>query len=94
MTAKIAEIGENLIVGQNVCFKAQDVGAVVSYIHLGGKVGVLLELGCGKADSVQSAAFQEAAKDITLHIAACHWQDIHFRIFQFVGGRRRKNDGA
>ncbi|MBU0677710.1 MAG: translation elongation factor Ts [Verrucomicrobia bacterium] len=70
LTAKIAEIGENLIVGRNVKYEAQGFGAVVSYIHLGGKVGVLLEIGCEKDETPSSDGFKEVAKDITLHIAA------------------------
>lgn len=70
VAAKIAEIGENIIIARNVKFEAQGPGAVVKYIHLGAKVGVLLEIGCGKDDSPASPVFQEAAKDVTLHIAA------------------------
>ncbi len=70
VTAKVAEIGENIIVKRNLRFVRQEPGWVQSYIHLGGKVGVLVELGCGKAATAAAPAFQELAKDITLHIAA------------------------
>ncbi len=70
--AKIAEIGENIIVRRNVRFDVQGDGIIASYIHLGGKVGVLLEMGCGKSETAQSDAFREAVKDVTLHIAACN----------------------
>lgn len=70
--ARIAEIGENIIVRRNVRFDVQGNGIVAGYIHLGGKVGVLLEIGCGKAETTQADAFREAVKDITLHIAACN----------------------
>jgi elongation factor Ts len=42
----------------------------LSYIHRGGKVGVLLEIGADKADTAASEGFRELIKDITLHIAA------------------------
>ena len=45
-------------------------GAITSYIHMGGKVGVLLSIATGKAETVKEATFQTLIKDITLHIAA------------------------
>ncbi len=72
VVAKIAEIGENIVVRRNVRFDLQGPGIVASYIHLGGKVGVLLEVGCGKAETVASPVFLELVKDITLHVAACN----------------------
>lgn len=42
-------------------------GAVESYIHMGGKIGVLVELGCDKADAPELA---EAAHMVCLQIAA------------------------
>ncbi len=71
LTEKIAAIGENLIVRRNVKFDLQGSGVVASYIHLGGKVGVLVEVGCGKDSTTESDVFKEVVKDITLHIAAC-----------------------
>ena len=45
-------------------------GIVDSYIHMGGKVGVLLSIKAGKEETVKSDAFKALAKDLTLHIAA------------------------
>lgn len=70
--AKIASIGENIIVRRNVRYDAQGEGLIANYIHLGGKVGVLVEIGCGKAETAANATFKEMVKDITLHIAACN----------------------
>ncbi len=70
VTAKITEIGENIILRRSVRYELQGQGIVASYIHLGGKVGVLLEVGCEKAETSQKDAFKEVVKDITLHIAA------------------------
>ena len=36
---------------------------------MGGKVGVLIELSCEKAESVSNTDFQQLAKDLTLHVA-------------------------
>jgi len=45
-------------------------GAVFSYIHMGGKIGVLLELNCETDFVAKSEAFQELGHDIALQIAA------------------------
>ncbi|HBA85637.1 MAG TPA: translation elongation factor Ts [Verrucomicrobia bacterium] len=72
VVAKIAEIGENIIVRRSIRYQVQGSGTAASYIHLGGKVGVLVEVGCGKAETVKTEAFRALVKDITLHIAACN----------------------
>ena len=72
VVSKIASIGENIIVRRNVRYDAQGEGIIASYIHLGGKVGVLVEVGCGQAETAANPAFKEVVKDITLHIAACN----------------------
>ena len=72
VVAKIQEIGENIIVRRNVKFTVAGNGAVAGYIHLGGKVGVLVEVGCEKPETVTKDLFRETVKDITLHIAACN----------------------
>jgi len=74
VTAKIQEIGENIITRRHVKYDAQGPGIVASYIHLGGKVGVLLEVGCEKEETAESDLFKEVVKDVTLHIAAANPQ--------------------
>src|SRR5881394_2717309 len=50
--------------------RATKEGIVASYIHLQGKVGVLVEVNC-ETDSVpKNENFRSFVKDITLHIAA------------------------
>jgi elongation factor Ts len=71
MAAKIAEIGENLVAKRNIGFTLQGAGIVATYIHLNGKLGVMIELGCTKDATSSSPVLQELAKDITLHVAAC-----------------------
>ena len=51
---------------------AVDAGAAASYIHMGGKVGVLIEVATEKAETTSEASFQELVKDITLHVAAAN----------------------
>ncbi len=45
-------------------------GAVGSYIHAGGKIGVLLELNCESDFVARTDDFQNLLKDIAMHIAA------------------------
>jgi elongation factor Ts len=45
-------------------------GIVGSYIHMGGKVGVLVEVNCESDFVARTDAFQALVKDIALHIAA------------------------
>ena len=45
-------------------------GAIGSYIHMGGKIGVLLEINCETDFVSQNDIFQGLVKDISLHIAA------------------------
>lgn len=66
---KIAAIGENLLIRRNVTISAE-TGSVTSYIHMGGKVGVLVFVACDKAETVESPVYKELCKDITLQIAA------------------------
>src|SRR6476646_11357406 len=47
-------------------------GIVASYIHLQGKVGVLVEVNCETDFVAKNEKFREFVKDITLHIAAAH----------------------
>lgn len=71
MVAKITEIGENLVAKRNVRYVVQGSGLIATYIHLNGKLGVMLELGCTKEASAGSPVMQDLAKDLTLHAAAC-----------------------
>lgn len=45
-------------------------GLIESYIHLGGKVGVLLELNCESDFVAKNDQFKLLARDICMHIAA------------------------
>ncbi len=45
-------------------------GAVGTYIHAGGKIGVLIEINCESDFVARTEDFQELLKDIAMHIAA------------------------
>jgi elongation factor Ts len=54
--------------------RATKEGVVASYIHLQGKVGVLVEVNCETDFVAKNENFREFVKDITLQIAAAHPQ--------------------
>ena len=47
-------------------------GLVTSYIHMGGKIGVLLEVNCETDFASKSEQFAQLCKDISMHIAAAN----------------------
>ncbi len=50
--------------------RAANEGAVGSYIHMGGKIGVLVEVNCESDFVAKNEDFQAFVKDISMHIAA------------------------
>jgi elongation factor Ts len=68
--AKTLELGENMRLRKFERFDLQDGGAIAQYIHMGGKVGVLLEVSASNGDTASKEEFRDLVKDITLHIAA------------------------
>ncbi len=66
----VSQTGENVKIRRTARFVLSGTGEVASYIHMGGKVGVLVEVGCGKAETASNAAFSELVHDLTLQIAA------------------------
>lgn len=65
LAAMIAKIGENMNIRRFEKIVSED-GIVVSYIHAGGKIGVLVE---AKTDN-NSDAVKEALKNVAMQIAA------------------------
>jgi len=65
VTALIAKLGENMSVRRFQKFSIEN-GVVQSYIHGGGRIGVLVELACEKQDDVLT----KIAKDVAMQIAA------------------------
>src|SRR5437763_15621594 len=45
-------------------------GVVGSYIHMGGKVGVLVEVNCETDFVARGEEFQQLVKDVAMHVAA------------------------
>ena len=65
ITAKVATIGEKITVRRFTRYAAEN-GMVDTYIHMGGKVGVMVELSYAE----KTEALTEVAHDIALQIAA------------------------
>ena len=55
---------------QKKASRTTNEGAVGTYIHAGGKIGVLVELNCESDFVARTEDFQELLKDIAMHIAA------------------------
>ena len=69
-TAQVAKIGENIQFSRDAKLEVEGTGLIAAYIHTGGKVGVLLQVGTGKEETLSNDDFKSLVKDITLHIAA------------------------
>ena len=65
LSSMIAVIGENMTIRRFEKVVAES-GFVVSYIHGGGRIGILVDVDC----SVNNEATQEAAKNVAMQIAA------------------------
>jgi elongation factor Ts len=50
--------------------RAATEGAVASYIHMGGKIGVLIEVNCETDFVARTDGFQALVKDLAMHVAA------------------------
>jgi elongation factor Ts len=52
--------------------KAANEGTIGSYLHFGGKVGVMVELNCETDFVAKTDEFLQLAKDLAMHIAAAN----------------------
>ncbi|MHB0867118.1 MAG: translation elongation factor Ts [Thermoleophilia bacterium] len=52
--------------------RATTQGLVDSYIHMGGKIGVLVEIGCETDFVARTDDFQDFVHDIAMHVAAAN----------------------
>lgn len=68
LNEKIGEIGEKISIRRFARFEAEQ-GAVESYIHMGGKIGVLVEANCPAA-AASHPALKAFLKDVAMQIAA------------------------
>jgi elongation factor Ts len=75
--------------------RAATEGVVSSYIHAGGKIGVLVEVDCETDFVARTEQFQEFARDVAVHVAAAPdlryvseedvdeaWREAELRVFR------------
>ena len=68
IAGKIATVGENIALRRFVRYDGTDKSVFGSYVHAGGKIGVLVELLAAAKNSDPEMA--SVAKDVAMHIAA------------------------
>ncbi len=57
--------------------RATSEGLIESYIHAGGKIGVMIQLNCETDFVAKNDGFKSLARDIAMHIAALSPQYVH-----------------
>ena len=70
--AAVQKIGENILIRRSERLEVSGHGLVAAYIHTGGKVGVLVEVGAENDATAQNEDFKQLVRDITLQIAAAN----------------------
>jgi len=70
--AAVARLGENIKISRHQRLEVSGNGMIAAYIHTGAKLGVLVEVGASKENTVGSDPFKQLVRDITLQIAAAH----------------------
>ena len=70
--AAVQKCGENIQIRRHARVEVTGNGLVAAYIHTGGKVGVLVEVGAEKDGTTASEDFKQLVRDITLQIAAAN----------------------
>ncbi|ADH85671.1 translation elongation factor Ts [Desulfurivibrio alkaliphilus] len=61
---------KGLAVAQKRADRATSEGVIETYIHAGGKLGVMVEVGCETDFVAKNSDFQDFAKNVAMHIAA------------------------
>lgn len=68
--ALVGRLGENVTVRRWSRLKVQGTGRVQSYVHMGGKIGVLLSVSTENADATKKPEFSKFVEDAAMQIAA------------------------
>ncbi len=66
----VGKLGENMGVARFLRASVEGTGAVSTYIHGGGKIGVLVEFGLKNQETATNETFRTASKDIAMQVAA------------------------
>lgn len=67
LTALIAKLGENMTVRRYERFNIEK-GAIATYIHGGGRIGVMVEVAC----ETESTVLEEVAREVCMQVAAAN----------------------
>lgn len=68
--AAVAKVGENIQFARSQALAVDGSGLISTYIHTGGKVGVMVAVTAGSDDSITRPEFQQLCRDLTLQVAA------------------------
>jgi elongation factor Ts len=66
----VGKLGENMGVARFERDVVDGTGAVASYIHGGGKIGILVEFAFNNADTASNEAFKTYSRDVAMQVAA------------------------
>ena len=66
----LTKTGENVKIRRSERYVLEGAGVLSGYIHMGGKIGVLVEISCEKPETAANPALVEAAHMICLQVAA------------------------
>jgi len=66
----LTKTGENVKIRRSERYALEGDGVLSGYIHMGGKIGVLVELSCGKPETAAKPELAEAAHMLCLQVAA------------------------
>ena len=66
----LTKTGENVKIRRSERYVLGGAGVLSGYIHMGGKIGVLVEIACEKPETAANPALVEAAHMICLQVAA------------------------
>jgi elongation factor Ts len=87
--------------------RAASEGIVSSYIHAGGKIGVLVEVDCETDFVARTDQFQAFAREVAMHVAAAHelryvsedevdadWKESELRVYREQAAAEGKPDNV
>ncbi len=66
----LTKTGENVKIRRSERYQLEGTGVLSGYIHMGGKIGVMVEVACTKGESAASKELADAAHYLCLQIAA------------------------
>jgi len=69
MNDAIHKIGENMQIARFTYLEDKD-GYIAQYIHMGGKIGILVDFGITNKATAENAEFVQMTKDVAMQIAA------------------------